>query len=258
MNNINQTSIYNPTKAKLHYRIAGFILDTIVFIILLTGLLYLLSAITRYDKHSEALHNAWRDIGYEIYNEETKEYEIISEDDPNFDYVMELYMDNETIANEEHFINSFSLNAPLISIVIALSLSEILMPLIFRNGQTIGMKCFHIGLLSNNNIAVKPMQVFIRGLLGKIVVLTLIPFMGIFYAFFNVSGGFLGTIIFLIVTIGNIILLCASKKHIGFQDLLASVYPVDASQTIFYKTEKELQEALLIEDKTKKSQKKVY
>lgn len=252
---------YKPIHAKIIHRLAAFLLDLILFVILLTGFLYLISAIFHYNSHLDNLHEEYRKIGYEIYNEETKEYEIISQDDPNIEIIMKEKNQNEIIIKEESFCNSFVLNSPLVAIFLSLGILEIIIPLILKNGQTIGMKCFHVGLLSNNKIAIKPIQTFIRGLFGKIIILTCIPYLGIFYIFYSslyAHGGLLGSIFVLIVAITNSALLIFNKKHVGIQDILAQVYPVDASQVIFYRNEEELKVALLEEDKIRKSQKRIY
>lgn len=257
-NTMTNNSVYKPVQAKLIHRIAAFILDAILFVVLFTGVLYFASLISKYNHHYQNLHDEYIKIGYEIVVDDEGNTRYIDETDINFNEVKEKYNASEIIKQEETFINSFALNAPMISILLSLLILEIIIPSIFRNGQTIGMKCFHIGLLANTNLAIKPVQVFIRGLFGKIVILSLITYMGLFYAFFNPAGGLLGLLIVLVVVIGNTSLLIFTKKHVGIQDIIAQTYPVDSSQTIFYRTEEEFKKAIKEERNYSKNKKKVY
>lgn len=258
MENKQRKSIYCPVKANMINRVAAFFLDFVLFVILVTGSLFITAKIANFDSHNDILHEQYREIGYEKFNEETNEWYYISEDDENFNIVIEKYKKNEIIQKEESYINSFVLNAPLLCIFIAMFIVEILLPLIFKNGQTLGMKCLKVAFISNNQIAVKPLQVFIRGLFGKIVLMGLIPFMGLFFAFFNPNGGLSGTLIIVLIYGIHFVMLFASKNKSSLSDMIGQMYAVDYNQTIFYKNIEELNKAKEMEDKTISTQKKVY
>ena len=67
--------------------------------------------------------------------------------------------------------------------------------------------------------------------------------LAILYIFLNAGGGLFGTIILLVVVIIQIIMLIKNKNHEGIADKIANVYPVNFTETVIYKTQKELDEA---------------
>lgn len=258
MSTIRKNSIYKPTNAKISTRIGAFILDIILFVVLFTGVLYLFSLIANTQQYIDILNEEYIRIGYKYFDEAKQEYVFISEEAANFKEVIELYNASEIIAENNAKLNVLVLNGPLISIVVCSLIFDLLIPLLLKNGQSIGMKVFNIGLLSKSEIAVTPMQVVLRCLLGKITVNKVVPYLALFLVMFAPTGAFFGLLVFLIIFIGNLVLLCSTKNHTGIADIIASVYPVDASQTVFYKTHEERQKAIDEENKLIKSQKKVY
>lgn len=235
--------LYKPTLAKITNRLAAFLIDAIILVILMTGLLYLISVIYDFDSHYQIMIQEQIKEGYLIYNEEIKDYVTISPDASNYETVVENVSNNSLLMENLFFVNSFSVNAPLAALAISLFITEFIVPLFIGNGQTIGMKCFNIALLSNNYIKIKPMQLFARCVLGKIAVLGIIPLLAILYIFLNYSGGLLGSLIVIIIFGAQLICLLKTKNKTGIQDLIANVFPVDSSETIFYRTVKELDDA---------------
>ena len=239
MDNIN----FKVCKPTTIHRLAAFLIDAILFVILFTGALYLISLIFDFDTHYSILQEEYKKVGYLIFNEESKKWEFLSQNAPNYAEVSKLVTENDIIMEELFFVNSFSVKSPLAAIAIVLVITEFIIPLILRNGQTVGMKIFSIGLISNSGIAINPIQLFARCFIGKIAVLGIIPALGILYIFLNATGGLLGSLIVLIIYGINLFLLLKSKNNTGIQDLIANVIPVNAKETIFYKTAKELKEA---------------
>ena len=254
----NAKIFYEPAKAKYVYRLAAFLIDIIIFVILLTGVLFVLSKITNFDTHYNNLHQQYQTIGYEIYDEENDKYNIISSDDPNYDYVMELYQTDKVIEQEEGYINSYVLNAPLIAIAFCMLILEFIVPLILKKGRTIGMLIFHIGLISTSLIKVKSQQLFAGAFIGKVVIFGMVPYICLFNSFFRVGGG-LGTTIFLILLLAtNLVLILFTNNHNSIADKIASLYPVDDNQTIYFNDLEELNQAKKDLKHEQESQKKVY
>lgn len=236
-------NLFKVCKPKTIHRLAAFLIDAIVFVILFTGVLYLISLIMDFDAHYALLQEEYKKVGYLIFNEEKEKWEFLTSTAPNYEEVTKLVTENKVIMEELFFVNSFSVKSPLIAIAIVLLVVEFIIPLILRNGQTIGMKVFSIGLISNTGIAISPIQLFARCFIGKMAVLGIIPALGILYIFLNYSGGLLGSLIVLVIYGINLFLLIRSKNNTGIQDLIANVIPVDAKETIFYRTMKEFNEA---------------
>ena len=236
------SNIFKINKPKIVNRLAAFLIDAVLFVILFTGVLYLASLIFDFDTHYAILQEEYKKVGYLILNTETNKYEFLSLPAPNFNEITKLVTENKIIMEKLFFVNSFSVKAPLAATAIVLFITEFIVPLFLRNGQTLGMKIFGVGLLSTNGLAINPIQLFARCLIGKIAVLGIIPVLGILYIFLNYSGGLLGSLMVLIVYGVNLVLLIKSKNNTGIQDLIANVIPVDAKETIFYKTQKDFDE----------------
>lgn len=230
-------------KPKIVNRLAAFLIDAVLFVILFTGVLYLTSLIFDFDSHYAILQEEYKKVGYLILNAETEKYEFLSPDAPNFKEISQLVTENKIIMEELFFVNSFSVKAPLAATAIVLFITEFIIPIFLKNGQTLGMKIFGIGLLSTNGLAISPIQLFARCFIGKIAVLGIIPVLGILYIFLNYSGGLLGSLMVLIIYGTNLVLLVKSKNNTGIQDFISNVIPVDAKETIFYKTKKDFEEA---------------
>ena len=258
MANVKNNSIYNPVMAKLTNRLASYVMDVILYLVLFTGVLYLCVLISSLDEYQTLLNDEYIRIGYKYFDETKDAYVTITNTDANFNAVMELYKNSEVILTYEPKVTMIVMNTPLIAIAITSLILELILPLIFKNGQTIGMKCFKLALISKSGIAISLNQIFVRFLFGRVVLMKMIPYLCLFFAFFNPAGGLFGLVMLIAILLGNLILVLVNKNKCSIPDLLVSVYMVDATQTAFYKTLKEKDEAIKHENKILSSQKKVY
>ena len=258
MANIRKNSIYNPVKANLGNRFAAFIMDVILYLVLFTGVLYLCGVISSLNEYQDILNAEYIKIGYKVFDEVKQEYVFINENNANFDAVYNLYINSEIIKEYKPKVDMIVMNIPLISIVITSLILELIVPLFLKNGQTVGMKCFKVALLSKTNIAISLNQLFVRFIFGKVVLMKAIPYLCLFFAFFNPAGGLFGLVMLIAIYIGNLVLIFASKNKTNISDMLVSVFQVDYTQTVFYKTIKERDEAINQENKIISTQKKVY
>ena len=200
-------TVYKPILPKTINRAAALILDAVLLLVLFTGILYIISLIADFDAHYALLQEEYKKVGYLIFDPESKEFVTITMDNPNYNHVIDLINENEVLLTELAFVNRFSVNAPLIGIAISLFVLEFIVPLILKNGQTIGMKFFKIALISKNNLAITNTQLFARCVIGKIAILGVIPVLSLLYIFLNAGGGLFGTSLLLIVIIVQIVML---------------------------------------------------
>ena len=115
----------------------------------------------------------------------------------------------------------------------AFAVLEFIVPLIFKNGQTIGKKVFGIAVMRLDHVKVTAPFIFIRNILGKYTVETMIPIILIILIVFGLVG-FMGPVIILLVLLTNIIMMIVTKTNSGIHDMLVSTVVVDmASQMIF-------------------------
>lgn len=115
----------------------------------------------------------------------------------------------------------------------AILVIEFVLPLIFKNGQTLGKKIFGIGVMQIDGTKLRPVACFVRAMLGKYAIETMFPVMLITFIFF-IGGGPLLVILLFALIIFQIILFLATKEHRPIHDAIASSVTVDlATQMIF-------------------------
>ncbi len=231
--------IYDLQKADIWKRASAGLLDFILTTILATGFIFLLSLIVGFQGYSDE-YAARQDIYESKYGvsfddiDTTEKYEALSEEERAiFDKAFgEFAADNEAI----YLYNMlFNLTIMTISIgtLLAFAVLEFIVPLIFKNGQTIGKKVFGVAVMRLDHVKVTAPFIFIRNILGKYTVETMIPIILFILIVYNLVGA-MGPIIILLVLLSNIIMMIATRTNSGIHDMLASTVVVDlASQMIF-------------------------
>lgn len=117
-----------------------------------------------------------------------------------------------------------------------------MVPLILKNGQTLGKKVFSLAVMRVDGVKVTPFMMFVRTLLGKYTVETMIPVAIIVLILFG-SGGIIGITVLGMLTILQIGLFVGTHNHTPIHDLFAQTVVVDLSSQIIFDTEAEMIEA---------------
>jgi uncharacterized RDD family membrane protein YckC len=120
-------------------------------------------------------------------------------------------------------------------------LLEFVVPLLLKNGQTLGKKIFGAALMRTDGVKVSPVQMFIRTVLGKFTIEIMIPVYVLVMIYLNAIGivalAVLGAIL-----VGQLLSLTMSKTNGLLHDVLAGTVLVDmASQRIFETPEERLE-----------------
>lgn len=222
-------------------RIAAGFLDWILTLTLAVGLAALLSLVTGYDAESQKLDEAYAryESQYNItFNIAEAEYDALGEaDKARYDEAYDaLIADKDVLACYNKVVN-LSLLVVTFSLLGAILLLEFLLPLLLKNGQTLGKKVFGLGLTRVDSVALTPLQLFLRTLLGKFTVETMIPVYIILMLLWG-STGLLGTAVLFLLLLVQIISFCATKNHSLLHDHMAGTVAVDVkSQQIFRTTD---------------------
>ncbi|MCD7859154.1 MAG: RDD family protein [Firmicutes bacterium] len=229
--------IYDLQKASMWKRFSAFLCDFVLAITLAVFFAYLLSIAFSYDTHNEALqegYNAYAeqfgvDFGissdeyYSLTDEQLQPYEdafaAMNED-------AELLKEYSTVVNLTLLIATFSL-------LLALLLLEFLVPLLLKNGQTVGKRIFGLGVMRSDGVRLSTPLLLIRTLLGKYTLETMVPVLAGLTILFNLTG-IIGVLFIILIVFGNIICALSTSDHSAFHDLLAKTVVVDLpSQMIF-------------------------
>ena len=224
-------------KANIWKRISAALLDMILTGIIIVGVGYLLSLIFSYDAKINELNSTFTryEEEYNIKLHTTgAEYESMSpEMQERFDAAIKaLNADKEAIRVYNIIIN-LTLLITSLSIFIGCFITEFIVPLFLKNGQTLGKKIFSIGVMHTSGIRVTPLLMFIRTVLGKYTLETMVPLLIAMMIFFNATG-LVGTIVLFAFLILQIVLLIATHTNSLLHDILAKTVVIDmASQRIF-------------------------
>ena len=136
--------------------------------------------------------------------------------------------------------------------LIAFLILEFIVPLLFKNGQTLGKKIFGIAVIRVDGVRIPTFQLFVRAVLGKYTIETMVPLF-IIMLFLMGTLGIMGPIVILLLIVLQIVVMVVSKTNSPIHDLLAVTAVVDINtQMIFdstaemieYKKKRAEQEAL--------------
>ena len=264
----NVKSIYVPKTPKNSKRIAAWIVDIILIIVVATGIALFTSLVYGYDNYNDKCYE--KNIEYGIYVEDPygkiefndKKY-IIYTDTPGAtetEYLARIEERNNDVEFREAY-SKMSVGQVLIvtsGIVGSVLIFECIIPLCLKHGRTIGMKFFDIGYVTDEGIDVDFKTVFIRFLFGKLIVGGLIPYSGLMLALFIPTYYTLvGLVALFGVPILNLLLLCITPEKRGIHDFIAKCIPVDNTCQIYFKTTEELNKAKA-EEEANKNIKKYY
>lgn len=235
--------IFDLQRAGTGKRIAAFLFDAIVFAVLATGIGFLLSMVTGYDRHSAKLQ--------ESYSKYEEEYGVTFNIDSTEYYAMdEAQRENyqnavDALAADADADAAFRTVASLVLVITTASLLlgyltiDVLFPFIFGNGQTPGKKIFGIGIISPDGIRASRFQIFTRAILAKFTVETMIPVLLIMlFIFSNLN---LMLLILLLFGIGvlQLILFFSTRNHALIHDLIAGTVAVDLQSQLVFDNEEE-------------------
>lgn len=228
-------------KANMWKRISAGLFDGILLAMLAVGLAFLLSVVLGYDGHTAQLEARYAEYEarYGITLDITSsDYDAMTEEErAQYDAALAAFAEDR----EAGYLYSLLINLTLVIITFGILLSylilELIVPLLFGNGQTVGKKVFGIGVMHVNALKITPQMLFIRTVLGKYTLETMIPVLLILMIFFGIIG-IEGTAIILVLALVQVVLLAATRTRSAIHDLLAQSVTVDlASQMIFENAE---------------------
>ena len=224
-------------KASTWKRISAFLFDGIMLGIVAVLLMWLLSVCLGYDGYSDQVDAAYAHYG-EMYGVDLRmslaEYENLSEEGVRqLDEAYRALSDDQEALYAYNMMIYLTLIITSIGILLAFLLMEFMVPLLFQNGQTLGKKVFGICLMGNDGVKVRPVQLFIRTVLGKYAVETMVPVLIIIMILFG-NIGIVGPIVLFALLALEVIVFAASRTNAFIHDLPAATVAVDmASQMIF-------------------------
>lgn len=228
-------------KASLWKRAAAWILDIMLLCVLAVGAGALLAELLGYNDYYAELN-----AGYARYEAQySVEFDITQSDylalseaqRQNYDAAYSALVADEEVLHAYNMVISQIMLITTLAILLSVLVLEFAVPLWLKNGQTVGKKVFALGVMRTDGVEITPLQLFVRTVLGKFTVETMIPVYVVLMLFFNITGIF-GTALVVILGITQLILLAVTKTNAQLHDVLAGTVVVDlSSQRIFRSTE---------------------
>ena len=252
-------------KATNSNRISAFLADLIALFIVVIGFSNIFANIVGYDAKSAQLQTIYDEYEqqyiYDAFNAtfgtETGPYskeeikKMITEDEATYlewynarvaEANVELNKDEEAKALYGVVINLSIFNV-MISILVGYALLEFVVPLLFKNGQTLGKKIFGIGLMRVDGLKLSPLQLAARTFLGKYTIETMIPVLVIMAMYFSALSGdlvLLGLGVVAVIIIVECILYFKSEMSQFIHDAMAMTICIDIKSQRIFETEEEL------------------
>lgn len=229
--------IHDLQKASMWKRLSAYLFDIILLAILAVGIALLLSTLLGYDAYVEKLEGYYAKYEEQYgvdFNISEEEYNKLEADElENFNKAYEAFSADKDMSHTYGMILSLTFVILVFSILVAYLVLEFTVPLLFKNGQTLGKKVFGVALMRVDGVKITPLLLFIRTILGKYTLETMVPVLIVVMLYFGIVG-LTGVIILGLLLLMQIIMMAATHTNSAIHDMLSSTVAVDmASQMIF-------------------------
>ena len=235
--------MFDLQRAGMGKRIAAFLLDVILFAVAATGAGFLLSTVTGYDSHSARLQECYDKYESEYgvtFNISSDELASMTEEEQaNYKKAVEALSADADADAAFRSVATLSLLIVTASLLIGFLALECLVPALFGNGQTVGKKIFGIGVISPDGIRISRFQLFVRSILGKYTVETMIPTLLIILYIFSGLNPLLLFILLIGIAVLQIVLLITTVNRTPIHDLIAGTVAVDLQSQLVFENEEE-------------------
>ena len=236
--------IYDLQKASILKRIAAGIFDFILTIILAVGIIALLSVVFKYDSMNKEL-NGYYDAYAEEYGIDFRKVDqetfdsYTPEEQEYYKQTYELLIQDKGFLKVYNLIINVTVLMVTFGFLIGVIIIEFVVPFVLKNGQTLGKKCFNICVMHQNGVKVKNMPLFIRALLGKYTIETMIPiYIGIMFIFGSIT--ILHIFILLVYVVVQIVMIITNRYNALIHDAMSFTVVVDKESQMIFDTEEEL------------------
>ncbi len=230
-------------RASILKRISAFILDAIILCIAITGVMFVASAITDYDGYARRLDESYAEYaaqhGIESFDISEEDYSALSDEEKaNYDAAYKALVSDDEVMRNYSMMLTLSLLIVSLGVFFATVLLEFVLPLILKNGQTVGKKIFGLGVMRCDGVKISTFMLFVRSFIGKFTIELMVPIMIVMMMLFGNGIGTMGVIVILLMFVFQIILLFATKNRTVIHDAFAQTVVVDLpSQMIFDSSE---------------------
>lgn len=235
--------IYDLQRASMWKRISAWLLDFILLCIVATLMAFLLSTALNYDSYNDRL-----DARYTLYEEQYGVSRNLTQaqiDAMTPDQLANVEAASTALSEDEEALYAYNMMIQLMIVIISIGILlayivlDFTVPMLLGNGQTVGKKIFGIGVMRQDGVRVNGVCMFIRTVLGKYAIETMIPVMMVLMLWFG-SVGEVGWLIVGVIVIAEIALLVTTKERCMIHDKLANTVAVDVASQMIFKTHEDM------------------
>lgn len=224
-------------KASLWKRMSAGLFDLILLAIVAVGAAALLSLIFGYNTHNQSLSDAYSryEAEYGVEFQMTQEaFDALTQEQKDaYDAAYAALTADEDVIYLYNLVLNLTLLITTFGILIAVLLLEFIVPLLLKNGQTLGKKIFGVALMRTDGVKLSPVQLFIRTVLGKFTIEIMIPVYILLMIFFNTIG-IIAVAVLGAILVGELLSVVLTRTNSLIHDTIAGTVAVDmASQMIF-------------------------
>ena len=234
---------FDLQRADFWKRISAFLFDSILVGIVIVGVATILSAVFNYGyfidttEKIEAEYTERYGLDPDITDEE---FNALSEAEKQkyYDCDAARQKDPNLIYAYNVLIN-LALAIVSCSILIGFILMELVVPIFFKNGQTLGKKAFGLGVMHTNGVRLRGQAHFIRTIIGKCLIETLVPVYFIMMILFG-NLGLVGLIVLILFMILELFTVARTRTRSTIHDLVSDTVVVDLSSQMIFENVDEL------------------
>ena len=234
---------FHIEKASMWKRISAYLFDFILVSVLAVGLGAALSAVTGYNDYNDTFFQISQQYEEEYgvkFEVSTEEWNQMSQEElDQYNTAYEAFIQDEEAMYAYNMIISLMMVITSISVLLAYLVWEFAIPLWLKNGQTLGKKVFSIGLVRSDGVRVTPFMMFVRTVLGKYTIETMIPLLLGLMVFYGAIG-LVGPTIILVLLVVQLCMVFANKNRTAIHDFLSHTVVVDLSCQLVFDSEEEL------------------
>lgn len=233
-------------KASLWKRISAALFDCILLVIVAVGAAAGLSGLLGYEGYVSQVNEAYdhysKEYGVDLRMSEEEFNQLTATEQENFKAA------NKAINADANAVRAYKMSQhlPLLmvtfGVLCGVLLIELLAPLMFGNGQTLGKKIFGIALMRIDGVKMTSLQLFVRSILGKFAVELMIPIFIFINLYWFGSISIVSIAVLLLLLLSQVICLARTRTGSLLHDVMAGTVAVDmASQMIFETKEAQLE-----------------
>ncbi|MBQ8768368.1 MAG: RDD family protein [Oscillospiraceae bacterium] len=226
-------------KAKPIKRLGAYVIDLILLLVITTAVALAMYSAMDYnayeDKYEMSCEKYGQQFGVDLSASRADQAELSEAEQEKYLAAWEaLNADEETMDALKQMLR-IELLSLMVGFLVGYVILEIMIPLIFKNGQTVGKKILGLCVMHKYHVRVGFMQIIYRTILGKYFIETLIPVVMLVLSDYGVLGMTASLVLAAIaMTQGFIVMM--SQANCGIHDKLFNTVVADFKKQHIFDT----------------------